>query len=226
MTKPNLAAVKELNPPSLSEKAYQLLLRKITRLELAPGAVLAERALMNELNIGRTPIREALQRLASEGLVSHLPNRGMFVTEIGATSVQQIYEFRAMIEGFTARLAASRATEEEIAELASLHQQLAGATKKNDIDLYVDLDFHFHVLLAQASKNAYLEEVVPRIFYLHLRLWFFISSRTGNWRSIADAHDGMTDGVVKALKSRDPDEAERAMQSYISLRHTDIKDVL
>ena len=90
MTAPQLALATDPAPRSLADQAYQLLVAKITRLELPPGAVLVEKALMVDLGIGRTPIREALQRLAMEGLVTHLPNRGMLVADITATGVQHI----------------------------------------------------------------------------------------------------------------------------------------
>ena len=79
MSSPVVLARPELEPRSLAEKAYQLLVRKITQMEYVPGSLLVEKNLMEELGIGRTPIREALQRLAIEGLVDHMPNRGMFV---------------------------------------------------------------------------------------------------------------------------------------------------
>jgi DNA-binding GntR family transcriptional regulator len=213
-------------PLSLAEKAYRLLVYKITRLELAPGEILAEKVLMAELGIGRTPIREALQRLAIEGLVSHLPKRGMLVGDISAATVQQIYEFRALIEGFTARLAATRADAEDIRELTHLHEALAQATGDDNVDGYVDLDRQFHETLARAARNAYLEEAVPRIFNLHLRLWFFISRKTGGWHPVAHAHDEMTGGVVDALNRRDPEAAELAMKSYISRRHQELRGLL
>lgn len=211
---------------SLAEKAYQSLVVGITRLELPPGAVLAEKSLMAQLGIGRTPIREALQRLAIEGLVSHLPNRGMFVTEISATSVQHIYEFRSLIDGYAARLAATRASDEDVDGLTALHAQLVQATDDDDIDGYVDLDRQFYEGLARAAQNIYLAEVIPRIFNLHLRLWFFISNKLDGWHPIARAHEEMTKGVVDALSRRDPEQAELAMKVYISRRHQDIRDVL
>ncbi len=226
MTQMGLATTVEAGRLSLAEKSYQLLVRKITRLEIAPGAVLAEKLLMADLGIGRTPIREALQRLAIEGLVSHQPNRGMFVAAISATSVQHIYEFRALIDGFTARLAALRASEREIRELAELQFLLVTATDEDDIDSYVELDRHWYELLAQATQNIYLSEVVPRIFNLHLRLWFFISRKIGGWHPIARAHEEMTKGVVDALRRRQPEQAEQAMTTYISGRHREIKELL
>jgi DNA-binding GntR family transcriptional regulator len=213
-------------PRSLAERAYALLVEKITRLELAPGAALAEKTLTAQLGIGRTPIREALQRLAAEGLVQHLPNRGMFVTEISATGVQHIYEFRAHIDGYAARLAASRATDRDIRELRTTHLALVKATELDDIDAYVDYDRYFYAILARAAQNVYLAEVIPRIFNLHLRLWFFISARRGGWHDIARAHEEMSKAVSEAIARRDADEAELAIKIYVSRRHQDMRELL
>ncbi len=226
MTQSQLAVAEDAPPVSFAEKAYQLLVRKVTRLELAPGDVLVEKNLMAELGIGRTPIREALQRLATEGLVQHLPNRGTLVSDIGAANVQSIYEFRSLIEGETARLAATRATEDDIAELQSLDEKLNQATEGGDIDDFVALDRRFHEVLSRASKNIYLQEAVPRIFNLHLRLWFYISLKSESWHPVAHSHDKMTKGVVDAIRERLPEKAEEVMTSYIAHRHQEVKNLL
>ena len=227
MTVAALVAARRRAPPrSLAERAYERLVREITRLELAPGEVLADKALTERFEIGRTPMREALQRLAREGLVVHLPNRGMFVSEISATSVRQIYEFRALIDGHAARLAATRASESEMDDLRTLHEALVVATERDDIDAYVVMDRLFHEVLAEAAQNVYLEEVVPRIFNLHLRLWFFISKQVGGWHAIARSHEEMTRDVAAAVRRRDPNEAERAMRAYIARRQQDIRGLL
>ncbi len=226
MTAPQLAIADEPAPRSLADRAYQLLIDKITRLELPPGAVLVEKALMGNLGIGRTPIREALQRLAMEGLVTHLPNRGMLVADITATGVQHIYEFRGLIDGCTARLAASRATEGDARELADLQAALVRAAEEDDIDRHVALDRRFYEVLARTAQNTYISEMVPRIYNLHLRLWFFIANRRGTWHEIARAHQVMTAGVVEAVKQRAPDAAEAAMTEYIAGHHQDIRELL
>jgi DNA-binding GntR family transcriptional regulator len=226
MTLIDLSVKKDNTTVSFAEKAYQLLIRKITRLELAPGTVLVEKDLMAELEIGRTPIREALQRIATEGLIQHLPNRGMLVSDLGASNVQSIYEFRSLIEGAAVRFAATRATQEDINDLQNLDEMLNQATNEIDIDSFVALDLRFHETLGRASKNIYLQEALPRIFNLHLRLWFYISSKTGIWHPVARSHDNMTKGVVEAIKAGLPDEAEEVMTSYIARRHQEVKALL
>jgi DNA-binding GntR family transcriptional regulator len=221
-----VAKLQEEQPRSLAERAYELLVHKIVRLQAEPGSVLVEKELIEEFGIGRTPLREAMQRLAIERLVDHLPNRGMFVSEITASGVQQIYEFRAVLDGYAAWLAASRATPEQVRELALLHRQLLRAAEDDAVDEYVAYDRHFYRVLAEASHNSLVADSIPRIFNLHLRLWFFISQKIGGWHSIAGAHEEMTRDVAAAVESRDPDKARAAMESYIAGRHQDIKRIL
>ena len=142
----------------------------------------------------------------------------MFVSEISAASVQQIYEFRSLIDGYAARLAATRATPAEMDDLTALHEALVDATERDDIDTYVVMDRLFYEVLANAAQNVYLAEVIPRIFNLHLRLWFFISKKVGGWHSIARSHEEMTRGVADAIRRRNPNEAEIAMKAYESQR--------
>ena len=181
---------------------------------------------MSDLAIGRTPIRESLQRLANEGLVTHQPNRGMFVAEISASSVRNIYEFRSLIEGQTARLAADRASADDLAQLEQLHDQLSESTSRDRLNDYIGCDQSFHNALAKASGNTYLQSAVSEIFNLHLRLWFFISKRSSNWQSSANAHEIMTGAVVEAIRNRAPDDAEKAITSYITRRHQELIRVL
>ena len=208
---------------SLADKAYDELVTRITRLELQPGAVLAEKSLMEELNIGRTPIREALQRLATEGLVVHRLNRGMFVSEITYSNVQEVYEYRSLIDGHACRLAAARATAAQTDELLEIHKSLVNATKRNDIDSYVYFDREFYRVLCSACGNSFIAETIPKIFNLHLRLWFYLSVKIGTWHSIAEAHEMMTQDVAEAIAQRDPDRAEISMKNYISQRQHDLR---
>ena len=211
-------------PVTLGEKAYAMLVKRITRLEIEPGSVLAEKQLIEELSIGRTPIREALQRLAIEGLVTHLHHRGMFVSEITYANVQEIYEFRSLVDGHACRLAAERATAEQARELNDCHAALVKATETDDVDEYVKYDRRFHHILATAAQNSFLAETIPRIFNLHLRLWFYISLRVASsWHAMAEPHKAMTREVALAVANKDGERAELAMKSYILQRQLDLR---
>ena len=200
-----------------------MLMDRITRLELAPGRMLLDRELTEELGLGRTPIREALQRLAAEDLVVHFPHRGMAVAEITAVGTRDIYEFRSLIDGEAARLAAIRATQEEVDGLIRLASDLVAEAEGDDVSAYVELDRAFYGLLGEACRNLYLAETIPRIFNLHLRLWFYISKMKGDWHGLAKAHSAMARETSEAIERRDPDSAVIAVRAYVLQRQKDAR---
>jgi DNA-binding GntR family transcriptional regulator len=214
--------VKSKSHASLTEKAYHTLVHKIVTLDLAPGAVLTESHLIRELKIGRTPIREAIQRLIAEGLVKHLHHRGMLVAEVRAADVQQLYEFRAEIEGFAARLAATRMTEGQIEELQRIHAGLDRALTDADIEGFVAQDRQFHELLGRGSGNQYLESVLANVYNLHLRVWFYLFRKQGGLRETVHEHQEL----IAALIARKPDESEAAMRRYVGRLAREIKDII
>jgi len=207
---------------SLTEKAYQTLVHKIVTLDLAPGAVLSEGRLLNELKIGRTPIREAVQRLIAEGLVTHLHHRGMLVAEIRAADVQQIYEFRALIEGYAARLAAARMTPPELEELRHIHADMDRSASDTDTETFIALDRRFHELLARGARNHYVESVLLNLYNLHLRLWYYLFKQQGGLRETVHEHQEL----IEALVRRKPDESELAMRTYVARLVRQIKEII
>ena len=209
---------------SQAELAYSMLVDRIVKLDLEPGRMLLDRELTEELGVGRTPIREALQRLAGEGLVVHFPHRGMVVAEITAVGTRDIYEYRSLIDGEAARLAATRATEEEASALLRLSTEMANeAAEGDDVSRYVELDREFYRQLGEASRNQYIAETIPRIFNLHLRLWFYISKMKGDWRDLARAHSAMAREAAEAIVRRDAAAAEVAIRAYVLRRQKDIR---
>lgn len=207
---------------SLTDKAYQILAHKIVTLDLAPGSVLTEGHLMKELKIGRTPIREALQRLIAEGLVTHLHHRGMLVAEIRAADVQQIYEFRSQIEGYAARLAATRMTPAQIEELQRIHTALDLSGAELDTERFITQDRVFHELLARGAQNGYLETVLLNIYNLHLRLWYYLFEKQGGLQETVHEHQEL----IEALLRRDPEQSEQVMRRYVARVAGQIKDIL
>lgn len=219
-------ATKDTPARSQAERAYWLLAERIIRLELPPGAVLLDRDIMAETGIGRTPIREAMQRLATEGLTVHYPHRGVVVSEISAASTRSIYEFRALIDGEAARLASLRRSEEESATLTAIAKDLEQLASGEDVDKYVSVDRSFYDALGAASKNQYIQETIPRIFNLHLRLWFYISQTRGDWSALARAHSDMAIETADAIRCKDSDRANLAVRSYIAQRQKDMRNLI
>ncbi|MBM4465431.1 MAG: GntR family transcriptional regulator [Chloroflexi bacterium] len=208
-------------PVRLSEKAYHLIKEKIVTLELLPLSVIDERVLMEELGLGRTPIREALHRLAAEGLVNIVPRRGMFVANISITDLQKIFEVRMPMEGLCARLAAQRVTAGQIAQMERLFHALEQVPDR-DIKGLMSVDERFHHLLYQAADNEFLAEALDRLYAPSLRLWYLVLDRLGDVRDAVERHRG----VVEALKTGDGERAEAFIRQHIAQFQQEIKAVL
>ncbi len=195
---------------SASAEAYVRIKAKIIGLELAPAAPIDENALIQELGVGRTPIREALQRLALENLVIIYPRRGMLVADLNPSDLQKVFELRLELEPFAARLAAERATPAEAAALTALFTG-AEAGAAADHRALIDLDREFHTRLAQAAHNEFLEETLERLYHQVQRLWNLSLHRVAHLREAVLAHGE----VAHAVLARDPDAAERLMRAHI-----------
>ena len=205
----------------LSDKAYQLIRHKIITLELPPQTAIDEQALMHDLHVGRTPIREALQRLAAEGLVFLAPRRGMFVSEISITDLQKIFELRLVLEGFSARLAAQRATEPQLAAMESLMCQL-DKTRDQDGKALMAIDEQFHELLYQAADNELLADTLRRLHAQSFRVWHLVLDRLGSVSGAMAQHIAIT----QALQAKDGALAETLVQEHISEFQQQIKAAL
>jgi DNA-binding GntR family transcriptional regulator len=178
-------------------------------MEYPPGAALSESALRPETGVGRTPIREALQQLAIEGLIQIIPRKGTFVQPLQLDDIRKIYELRLEIEGLGARWAATRATPQEKQEMLTLVASLQGNLPGGG----ADLDAQFHALIAQASHNPYLKELHSRLYALSLRLL-----RLAN--QVIDEADLRTarpeyEAIVDAICSGQGELAEELLRGHI-----------
>src|ERR1700744_5098663 len=157
---------------SLTDQAYSQLEEMITTLKLAPGTVLSEQALAKELHIGRTPVREALQRLWRDGLVVVLPRRGILVSEINLRSQLRLLETRRVLENLVAKLAAERATEEELQTFAELARNMRQAAQDSDDIAFMRLDRLFNEFVAKASRNEFALRSLGSLSALSRRFWY------------------------------------------------------
>ena len=175
---------------SLADRAYLSIRDLIVSLELAPGALIDERQLVETLGIGRTPVREALRRLAQEQLIEVFPRRGMFVTGVDVRDLARISEVRAALEPEAARLAAERATDEERDALASLSDQITGGA-----DL-MGLDERIHRAVYAAAHNHLLEKTLGEYYVLALRIWMIALDRAQDLEDAVEAHRDLVHEIV------------------------------
>jgi len=162
----------EATPVSLADRAYLRLRDQIITAEIAPGTLLQESELMRRLRVGRTPVREALQRLRRDGFVAVIPRRGTMVTEIKLTDLTAIYEVRAHLESWEAGLAAERVTPAERVEASALMRELRAMTEREGFEAILALDRRVHRFVYRCGKNAFLAETIDRYHDLSLRILY------------------------------------------------------
>jgi len=192
-----------------SNQAYERIKEMILTTRLAPGQMLTETELATELAIGRMPVREALQRLAQEDLVTVVPRKGSLVTPIQVDDLQKIFELRLELEGLSGRLAADRITTEELDTIMAVIESAGDAHEGSA--KHVEIDRAFHLRIAKATRNEYLQRAVERTLNLALRLLYISGSRMAKVGEIAHEYYA----VLDALRRRDGAGAKAAMQAHI-----------
>jgi len=191
---------------SLADKAYHEIRGLIVSLELAPGAVIDERELIERLKIGRTPVREALRRLAHERLVEVYPRRGMFVTGVDVRELARLSEVRELLEPEAARLAAERATDTDREQLARLLTELdAGGSE------LMDLDERIHRAVYRAAHNDLLEATLEQYYVLALRIWSMALDRSHELEEAVEAHRTL----LEAIQAGDGERAADTMRAHV-----------
>lgn len=173
---------------SLREQAYQQLEEAIVTLELEPGLVVSEQALSEMTQIGRTPIREAIQRLARENLITVLPQRGILVAEMDVQQQLKLLETRREIERLICRLAARRATPLEREEFARLALEFSRQAEDNDDSQFMRSDREFNELCLKAAHNEFAEGAMRLMHGLSRRFFYHNYRHSANLPHIARQH--------------------------------------
>lgn len=197
-------------PIPLSQQAYKKIKHMIVTLELTPGSVIDEAELQEELQMGRTPIREALKRLALESLVSIVPRRGMFVTNIGVNDLQRLLEVRLEIETLATRLAAQRGTLEHWTRMEQLIVEPSAVEDGNDNNL-IRIDETFHEIIYEAADNRFLHDAITVLLTLNERLWYYFLPEMGGFDRTLNDHRL----IWESLKSGDGEQAAVHMERHI-----------
>jgi DNA-binding GntR family transcriptional regulator len=206
---------------SQGERAYLLIRDQIVTLKLSPGSVIEEARLREELGLGRTPIREALQRLAHENLVIFVPHRGTFVSDVNLTDLHRLTEIRVEMEGYAARLAAERAGVSDRAAMAALVAEL-DAIGETDVRGLMRLDQRVHRQVYEATRNTFLQAMLEESFNLSLRIWFLALDRGVRMKEAVEEHRRLLDAIV----SHDTATAESVMRQHVAGFERAIRQVL
>jgi DNA-binding GntR family transcriptional regulator len=183
-------------PTSLSAQAYTEIEERIVTLVLRPGEVLSETALAGSLGIGRTPVREALQRLAREGLVEVLPRRGILVCAFNVQSQLRMLEVRREIERLMVKFASSRATPGQRDEFRTLAKSMRRTIEHRDNIGFMRLDRRFNDAVALVSCNEFASKAIALMGGLSRRFWFMHNARADDLPVAVECHALVADAIA------------------------------
>ena len=184
----------------------------IIRLELAPGDVVREAELQATLGIGRTPIREALQRLARDHFVTVIPRRGMFVSSIDVDELSMLYETRSIMEPYAARLATRRGTTADWAEMAAVLAATA-EPDRTSAEL-IELDRRCHEIIWRAAGNRFLTATLDTLYAQSDRLWHMYLADVADMGEAVDEHAAIHDALVGGDADRVAELVEAHVNSF------------
>jgi DNA-binding GntR family transcriptional regulator len=196
---------------TLSDVAYSQIEEMITTLQLAPGQAISEAYLSSKLGIGRTPVREALQRLARERLVVIHPRRGVVVSEINIKNQLKLLELRRELERLIARVSARRSTADERKMMLEIAENMEKAAANNDEMLFVRLDRRFDLLFVKLARNEFLSDAMQPLQGLSRRFWFMHYKSAADMPRTAKLHAD----VARAIAHGDERVAMQASDNLV-----------
>jgi DNA-binding GntR family transcriptional regulator len=200
-----------LSQPALYEQVAERLRTRIYAHELVPGTWVDEQKLAEEYGISRTPMREALKVLASEGLVQLKPRRGCYVTELSEEDLDEIFPVMALLEGRVAFEATAKATDKNIEKLESIHNRLEKSAKQNNIDGFFEANQDFHKELQVLAGNRWLQKAIDDLRIV-VRLTRRDSLRLdGRVTQSLEEHRA----ILAAIQKGDATEAGRLMHDHL-----------
>jgi DNA-binding GntR family transcriptional regulator len=199
-----------LAPRALYEEVAELLRQRIFARELEPGSWIDELRIAEALGISRTPLREALKVLAAEGLVTMKVRRGAYVTEVSEKDLRDVYHLLALLESDAARVVAQSASNEQMAQIEALHQNLEAAVDNRDH--FFEINETFHMLLLELADNRWRDQMVAdlrKVMKLNRHSSLFKEGRIE--QSLAEHR-----AIVQALTQRQPELAAECMSAHFT----------
>jgi DNA-binding GntR family transcriptional regulator len=206
-----MASIIELNSQNLHELTFQKLRSLLVEGAIAPGSKLNERELAEQLNVSRTPIREAIRRLAADGLVELIANRGAIAVQLTREDVIHTFDVIANLEGYSGELAAKNISDEALSELEAMHYEMMASYARRDLSSYYKLNLKIHNAINQAAANPVLSQLFAQV-NARIEALRFRSNQDGlKWEKAVKEHQEMID----ALKARDSARMRQVMMSHV-----------
>ncbi|MBA7522375.1 HTH-type transcriptional repressor RspR [subsurface metagenome] len=195
----------------LNQKVYRLLKESIIKGFLEPGTKLLENKIAEEMQVSRTPVREAMQKLVAEGFVKTTPNQTMVVTEVSPEDVKEVLQIRGVLEGLAARIAAKKINRQEIDELENVVTQMSLHVSKENLSSYCQVDDEFHNLILNICGNKWIIQIRDNLGSFIYRFRIKSLSVPGRLKCSLEEHQA----IMKSLKKHDSVEADRLKQIHM-----------
>ncbi|MGI9951733.1 GntR family transcriptional regulator [Moorellaceae bacterium AZ2] len=192
-------------------EVYHILREAILTGKLKPGERMVERHLARQLGVSRTPVREAIRKLELEGLVEHVPRRGVVVARISKREAWEIYNIRAVLEGLAARLAAENITPKQLERLEELVKAMEEAWARRDMEVLQKLHVEYNGLIYQAAESPRLEQMITNLAEYIVGFTKVGYAVPGRINTATREHRE----ILEALKARDADRAEKLARQHI-----------
>ncbi|MBU3605317.1 MULTISPECIES: GntR family transcriptional regulator [unclassified Polynucleobacter] len=206
-----MTLLEQPNSQNLHEAIFQKLRLLLVEGKIAPGSKLNERELAESLHVSRTPIREAIRRLAADGLVELIANRGAIAVQLSLADVIHTFDVIADLEGFSGELAAKNITNTALSELEALQYEMMASYARRDLSTYYKLNLRIHHLINQAASNPVLTKLFSQV-NARIEALRFRSNQDGvKWEKAVEEHQEMLD----ALKARDPGRMRKIMMTHV-----------
>ena len=196
---------------SQGEKTYQKIREAITYGKLNPGERLVEHQVCESFQVGRTPLREALRRLQTEGYVDFVPNKGVTISKLSIDDVEQIYNIISILEGYAAEMAAHRLTKEDMKALISLHERMIELNSKQNFGAWVEQNALFHAHIVQASGNQHLSNLITGLRDRLYRYRFLSVTILGQSGKYSEDHEK----ILTAFRGKKAQQAGKLMRNHV-----------
>jgi DNA-binding GntR family transcriptional regulator len=206
------AAVSPISRRPLHEETVDRIRDLIVQGRLPPGERLNERVLCEQLGISRTPLREAIKLLATEGLVDLLPNRGAIVSRIDAARLAETLHVMGALEGLAGELACRHASPERIARIRALHQKMLTRYERGDLEGYFQYNQAIHLEIVEASGNAILANAYRQLNANVRRARYMANLSSERWSEAVREHEA----ILAALEARDVQKLKRLLQDHLA----------
>jgi DNA-binding GntR family transcriptional regulator len=218
----NLTGSDSIPRRSLHDELTERLRTLITRGDLAPGEKVPEKDLCKQFGVSRTPLREALKVLASEGIVTLRPNRGAMVSALTAEELEEVFPVMGALEALSGEIACKRITDREVQTIRKLHEAMVQHWKNGELQPYFRLNQRIHEAILDATRNDTLKSIYRGLSGRILSARYIANMSPARWAKAVEEHEA----ILKALDARDGARLSKILKAHLANKLATVKDWL